>query len=158
MGGSWLCRKVERIGDLVRPGEHFFFLEERLVAACFQQQSAQILAGDIVHDQVIARTVRKEIRDFWQVGMVETRENSSLAQELFAGFFSYVFREGAVIFDFLQRALTSLETGIVGKVDGTHAALTDPFPDLVAAAQYLPVLEGWEQLFSFWLYGCVALH
>jgi hypothetical protein len=80
--------------------------------------------------------------------MIETRKNSSLAKELFAGFASYFFREGAVVFDFLQGTLTSLEPRVIGKVNRTHAALTDPFTDLVAATQDLPVLQGWEHLFS----------
>jgi hypothetical protein len=66
--------------------------------------------------------------------VIETREHSRLAQELIAGFISNFFREGAFIFDFLQRAFTAFEAGIVGKVNGTHAALPDPFTDLVAAA------------------------
>jgi hypothetical protein len=66
--------------------------------------------------------------------MVKARENSRLAQELFAGFFSYVLREGAVVFDLFQSAFATLETDVIGQVDGTHAALTDPFADLVATA------------------------
>jgi len=72
--------------------------------------------------------------------VIKTRENSRLTQELVAGFISYVLREGAVVFDFLQRALTTFETCIFGKVNGTHAALSDPLNDAVSAAQYLPAL------------------
>ena len=31
------------------------------------------------------------------------------------------------------------------------SALTDPLADLITTAQHLPVLEGWEHCFSFWL-------
>src|SRR6266511_1165807 len=89
--------------------------------------------------------------------MIETRENSCLAQELVAGFISDFFREGAVVFDFFQRALAALETGVIGKINGSHSALTDPFTDLITAAQYLPVLEGWKQLFSFYDYLSMAI-
>jgi hypothetical protein len=83
--------------------------------------------------------------------VVQARENCSLAQKLLAGFCSNSFRESAVILDFFQRALAALEPGVVGKIDRAHSALTDPIKDLVAAAQHLPVLDGWEQRFSLGL-------
>jgi hypothetical protein len=70
---------------------------------------------------------------------------------LFAGFISYIFREGVIVLDFLQRALAALEPGVIGEINGAHSALTDPLADFIATAQHLPVLEGWEQCFSFWL-------
>ena len=81
--------------------------------------------------------------------MVEARKHRCLAQELVAGFLSNIFWESAVVLDFLQRALAAFEPGVVGKVDRAHATLTDPITDLVAAAQDLPVLKGWEQCLSF---------
>jgi hypothetical protein len=81
--------------------------------------------------------------------MVETRENGCLVEELLTGFSPDVFWESAVVFDFLERALAALETGVIGEINGAHSALTNPFSDLVAATQYLPSLEGWKQLFSF---------
>jgi len=83
--------------------------------------------------------------------MIKTRENGCLAQELFAGLVADIFREGAVILNLFQRALAALETNVVGEINGSHSALTNPLADLVAAAQYLPILQGWEQCFSFWL-------
>jgi hypothetical protein len=81
--------------------------------------------------------------------MIKTRENGCLAQELFASLISDIFRESAVVFDFLQRALAALEAGVIGEINGSHPALTDPFSDLITATQYLPSLEGWKQRFSF---------
>ena len=77
--------------------------------------------------------------------MIETREDRCLTQELLAGFTSDVFWEGTVVFDFLQCALAALKPGVIGEIDRAHPALTDPIADLITAAQYLPVLEGWEQ-------------
>jgi hypothetical protein len=81
--------------------------------------------------------------------MIETRKDGRLAQKLVAGFFSDFFREGAVVFDFLERALAAFETGIFGKVNGSHSTLSDPFLDPVTAAQHLPVFEGWEHSSPF---------
>src|SRR5512138_499342 len=150
MDNGWFLAMQERqsIGNLVCPGEHIRFFEEKFLSTRFQQQSSQIIARDKIHNEIIARPIGKEIRDFWQVGMVKTRENGCLAQELFAGLISYVFREGVVVFDFFQRALAALETGVVSEINGSHSALTDPLLDLIATAQYLPILQGWEQCFS----------
>jgi hypothetical protein len=84
--------------------------------------------------------------------MIETRQYGCLAQELVAGFLSNVFREGTVVFNFLQRTLAALETGVVCKVNGPHATLANAFSDFIAAAQYLPALEGWEQSSPFWAF------
>ena len=84
--------------------------------------------------------------------MIEAREHCCLAQELVAGFISNIFRECAVVLDFFQRALAAFEPGIVREIDRAHPALSDPLTDLIAAAQYLPVLESWEQCFSFWVW------
>jgi hypothetical protein len=81
--------------------------------------------------------------------MIETREYSGLAKKLVAGLISNVLREGAIVFDFLQGTQASLESGILCEVNRAHPALADPLAYLIAAAQYLPVLERWEQCFSF---------
>ena len=83
--------------------------------------------------------------------MIETREDGCLAQELFAGLISDIFREGVVVLDLFQRALAALETDVIGEINGPHSTLTNPLADLITAAQYLPILQGWEQCFSFWL-------
>src|SRR5688572_9122544 len=81
--------------------------------------------------------------------MVETRQHCCLAQKLIAGLIANIFRKGAVVLDFLQRALAALQSGVVGEIDRAHSALTDPLSNFIAAAQYLPVLKRWEQCFSF---------
>ena len=83
--------------------------------------------------------------------MIETRKDRGLAQELVASLISNVFGESAVILDFLQRALAALESGIVCEIDRAHPALADPLADLITTTQHLPILEGWEQCFSFWV-------
>ena len=70
--------------------------------------------------------------------MIQARQHRGLAQELLAGLLQDVFGECAVVLDFLEGAKTALEPQIVGKVNIAHAALTDPFTDLIAAAQSLP--------------------
>jgi hypothetical protein len=158
--GRFLAVKESKcVGDLIRPPEHLFFTEKLFASTGVHQESAKVLAGHVIHNDIIARTVRENIRDFRQVGMVKTRKNSGLAQELFAGLLSYIFREGVVVFDFLQGALASLETLVVGKVNGSHAAFSDAFSNFIAATQYLLILEGWEQWFSliFLQMRCCAL-
>jgi hypothetical protein len=83
--------------------------------------------------------------------MIETREHGRLAQELVANFISNVFGESAVVLDLLQGAQAALESSIIGEIDRAHPALSDPLTDLIATAQHLPVLEGWEQSLSFWV-------
>ncbi len=70
--------------------------------------------------------------------MIQARQDSGLAQELVTGLLKDVFGKGAVVLDFLKGAKTALEPQVVGKVNIAHAALTDLFTDLVAAAQRLP--------------------
>src|SRR5687767_4343305 len=137
-------QECEGIRDLFCPCQHFLFGQEFFMSASLHHQCAQVTAWHIIHYEVVAGTMREEIRDLWQVGVIETRKHSSLAQELLAGFISNFFREGTVVLNFLQRAFTTLEAGIIGQINGTHSALTDPFTDLVAPAQDLPAFEGWQ--------------
>src|SRR5581483_1411478 len=100
-----------------------------------------IVAGNIIHDEIIARAVREIICDFWKIGMIETRENSGLAQGLLAGLFTNIVREVAVVFHFFQRAQTSLQPQIISQINGTCAALSDSFTDPVTAMQDLAVFQ-----------------
>src|SRR5512138_2504440 len=137
--------KSEGARNLICPREYILFGQECFIAACFNHQCAQIVAGDVIHDEIIAWTVGEEIRHLGKIGMIETRKNSCLAQKLIAGFFAYIFREGTIVFDFLQSTLATLETNIVCKVNGSHATLPNALADLIATAQYLPSLERREQ-------------
>ena len=67
--------------------------------------------------------------------MIESREDRSLTQELIAGLLASLLGQQAVIFDFFEGAQSPLQPNIVCEVDGSGAALTDPFADLVALAQ-----------------------
>src|SRR5512132_2440333 len=77
--------------------------------------------------------------------MIKARQDSGLAQELLTGFIANFFRESAVVFDLFQSTLSTLQASILGKINGSYSALTDSLTDLVAATQYLPILERWEQ-------------
>ena len=151
MGGSWLCKNASAFATWSPQESTSVSFRKIFFSTGFQQQSSQIIARDKIHNEIIARPIGKEIGNFWQVGMIKTRENSCLAQKLFAGLISDIFREGVVILDLFQRALAALETDVIGEINGPHSALTNPLADLIATAQHLPVLEGWEQCFSFWL-------
>jgi hypothetical protein len=141
--------KNKRARQLICPRKHIFFWQEGFVTARFDQQSAQILAGDVIHHEIIARSVGEKIGNFGEIGVIETRKDSCLAQKLVAGFFSDIFREGAIVFDFLQRTLAALEASIIRKINGSHAALANAFADLITTSQYLPTLERREQSSPF---------
>jgi hypothetical protein len=72
--------------------------------------------------------------------MVETRKYRCLAKELFACLLNKLSWEGAVVFNFLDRAQPTLQACIICKINAACAALSNQFTDLIAATQYLPFL------------------
>ena len=80
-------QEMQRISQLVGPVEHLLFPQEGVMTARFQHQVAQIVTWHEVHHQVIALPAGEKIGYFGQVGVIETRKHSGLAQELFAGLF-----------------------------------------------------------------------
>ena len=58
-----------------------------------------------------------------------------------AGLLQDTLWEGTVVLHFLEGAQTAFQAEVIRQVDAAHAALSDLFPDLVAAAQYLPFFQ-----------------
>src|ERR1700690_1702355 len=69
---GWLLsvKIIERIRKLMRPTEHFTFRKKSFFAARIQHHRPQVFARDVVHHEIIAWPIRKEIRNFWQVRMI----------------------------------------------------------------------------------------
>src|SRR5512141_2837643 len=73
--------------------------------------------------------------------MVEPCQDGGLAQELLASLLADLIRQGAIVLHLLQRTEASFETSVVGEINGACAALSDPFPDLIAGMQQVAGLQ-----------------
>ena len=106
--------------------------------ARFEHQRAQVFAGHKIHHQVIAAANGEEIGYFGQVGVIQARKDSRLAQELLAGFAHQIHGKRAVVFDLFQGAQAPFKTKIIGQVDAAHAPLANDPANLITTAQDFP--------------------
>ena len=123
------------VANLTRPVQDLLLWYEALIAAGIEHDGAQILAGHIVHYQIVARPAGEEVGNFGEVGVIEARQNGSLPQKLLPGILSYILRKAAVILHLFESTEASFQSYIVGKINRACAALSDPFSDLIAGTQ-----------------------
>src|SRR6266508_1820561 len=76
MNNRRLLHVQERKGTckLVGPGEHIFFWQEGFVESFYNHERPQMLAREVIHNEISERNVGKEIKNFGKVGMIETRK------------------------------------------------------------------------------------
>jgi hypothetical protein len=110
----------QRICQLARPIQDLSFREKATFLASLVDQCAQVFTWHKIHYQVIATANREEIRDFWEVRMVQASQNSGFSLELVASLLQQISRQAAVMFDFFKRALAPFQAQIIGKVNTSH--------------------------------------
>jgi hypothetical protein len=68
--------------------------------------------------------------------VIQSRQHSSFAHELFARLLDQLWRQAAVVLDFFEGAKAPLQAQVISQVDAPHPSLTDDPADPVSIPQY----------------------
>ncbi len=127
----------QSIAKLRCPVQHIGLRQKPVILPRLQHQRPQIFARHIIHHQVIPAANREKVGHFGQIGMIQPRQHSGLAQKLLASLPHQFGGQGAVVFHFFEGALPSFQPLIIRQVDAAHPALANNPANPVTAAQHL---------------------
>ena len=134
-----VVEEIKRLEKLVCPVEHLLD-GEWLVGLL--EHAKQILAGDVLHHEVLAIVLDEMVADAGEGNMLEAVQQTGLAFDRFAVIVVHAKR-------FLDRD-GAVETLVHGDIDSAHAPLADLFLDPISVLKDLSVLDHRINLRSPW--------
>src|SRR6266478_3734471 len=118
-----------KIDQLDTPGAREHYIPRLHIS----EDHGRLLAMQEFHHQKMARTLGKEIGEGWQIGMVQTRKNPGLRQEILNGLGLLVrrYRREAHLLD----SADSSPPGVPRLIHGGHSPMSDRLHNHVAPVQ-----------------------
>jgi hypothetical protein len=126
---------AERIAELCSPVENLSLFQQPSASNGLVEYLSQVATSHKIHHKIFTVIFGKVIRNFRQIGVVKTRQNTGLTMELLLRLEKHLLVRAQVWLDFFYRTETPFEADIFCPIHSTHPALPDRGENAVTLAQ-----------------------